>query len=387
MFTKSTIHKFRELTTPFYYYDIPLLKKTLQRVSEEAGKYDYHVHYAVKANANDEILKIIRKYGFGADCVSGNEIARVMNIGFDPEKTVFAGVGKSDWEINLALDHNIFCFNCESIQEIKVIDELAGEKGKIASIALRINPNINPDTHHYITTGIEENKFGIYQWELEDILQLLMILKNVKLIGLHFHIGSQIIDLNAFKGLCIRINRIQEWFIEHQIIVDHINVGGGLGINYENPDQHTIPAFAEYFGLFENLLELRPKQKVHFELGRSMVAQCGSLITRVLYVKNGVKIKFAIVDAGMTELLRPALYQAYHRIENLTSNGKPDQYNVVGPICESSDSFGKYINLPETKRNDLLAIRSVGAYGEIMAFRYNLRDLVKSYHSDELKIN
>ncbi len=384
MFTKSTIHKFRELPTPFYYYDIPLLKKTLQRVSEEAGKYDYHVHYAVKANANDEILKIIRKYGFGADCVSGNEIAKVMDTGFDPQKTVFAGVGKSDWEINLALDHNIFCFNCESIPEIKVIDELAGRKGKIAPIALRINPNINPATHHYITTGIEENKFGIYQWDLEDILQLLGILKNVKLIGLHFHIGSQIIDLNAFKGLCIRINKIQEWFIEHRIIVDHINVGGGLGINYENPDQHTIPDFVEYFGLFKNLLELRPKQKVHFELGRSMVAQCGSLITRVLYVKNGVKIKFAIVDAGMTELLRPALYQAYHRIDNLTSNGKPNQYNVVGPICESSDSFGKYILLPETKRNDLLAIRSVGAYGEIMAFRYNLRDLVKSYHSDEL---
>ncbi|GAI98682.1 unnamed protein product, partial [marine sediment metagenome] len=264
----------------------PLLKKTLQHVSEEAGKYDYHVHYAVKANANDKILKIIRKHGFGADCVSGNEIAKVMDTGFDPEKTVFAGVGKSDWEINLALDHNIFCFNCESIQEIKVIDELAGKKGKIAPIALRINPNINPATHHYITTGIEENKFGIYQWELEDILQLLVILKNVKLIGLHFHIGSQIIDLNAFKGLCIRINRIQEWFIEHRIIADHINVGGGLGINYENPDQHTIPDFAEYFGLFRNLLELRPKQKVHFELGRSMVAQCGSLITRVLYVKN-----------------------------------------------------------------------------------------------------
>lgn len=384
MFTKSTIEKFSELSTPFYYYDIPLLKKTLQRVSVEAGKYDYHVHYAVKANANDEILKIIRKYGFGADCVSGNEITKVMDTGYDPEKTVFAGVGKSDWEINLALDHNIFCFNCESIQEIKVIDELAGEKGKIAPIALRINPNINPATHHYITTGIEENKFGIYQWQLEDILQLLVILKNVKLIGLHFHIGSQIIDLNAFKGLCIRINKIQEWFIEHRIIVDHINVGGGLGINYENPDQHTIPDFAEYFGLFKNLLELSPKQKVHFELGRSMVAQCGSLITRVLYVKNGVKIKFAIVDAGMTELLRPALYQAYHRIENLTSNEKPNHYNVVGPICESSDSFGKYVLLPETKRNDLLAIRSVGAYGEIMAFRYNLRDLVKSYYSDEL---
>ena len=359
MFKESAIHKFRKLPTPFF-------------------------HYAVKANANDKILKIIRDYGFGVDCVSGNEIAKVMNIGFDPECTVFAGVGKSDWEINFALDHNIFCFNCESKPELEVINEFAGKKGKIAPIALRINPNINPATHHYITTGIEENKFGISQWELDNILSLLKNLENVKLIGLHFHIGSQIIDLKSFKSLCMSVNQIQERFIKYQIIVDHINVGGGLGINYKDPDKNTIPDFAEYFGLFNNLLELRPKQKVHFELGRSIIAQCGSLITRVLYIKNGVKTKFAIVDAGMTELLRPALYQAYHRIENLTSYGKSDRYDVVGPICESSDCFGKYIELPETKRNDLLAIRSVGAYGEIMAFRYNLRDLVKSYYSDEL---
>jgi diaminopimelate decarboxylase len=384
MFTESIIHKFRKLQTPFYYYDVPVLERTLERVSVEAGKFGYFIHYAVKANANDKILRIIKDYGFGADCVSGNEIAKVMYIGFNPEHTVFAGVGKSDWEINLALDQNIFCFNCESRQELEVINELAGEKGKIAPIALRINPNINPFTHHYITTGIEENKFGIYQWDLESILSLLKNLENVKLIGLHFHIGSQIIDLKAFKSLCMRINKIQEWFIEHQILLDHINVGGGLGISYEDPDQNVIPDFAEYFGLFNDLLDLKPGQTVHFELGRSMVAQCGSLITRVLYIKNGAKIKFAIVDAGMTELLRPALYQAYHCIENLTSYGKSDRYNVVGPICESSDSFGKYIELPETKRNDLLAIRSVGAYGEIMAFRYNLRDLAKSYFSDEL---
>lgn len=384
MFKESAIHKFRKLPTPFYYYDVSILEKTLQCVSEESGKYGYQIHYAVKANANDKILKIIRDYGFGADCVSGNEIAKVMNIGFDPECTVFAGVGKSDWEINFALDHNIFCFNCESKPELEVINEFAGKKGKIAPIALRINPNINPATHHYITTGIEENKFGISQWELDDILNLLKNLENVKLIGLHFHIGSQIIDLKFFKSLCMSINQIQERLIKYQIIVDHINVGGGLGINYKDPDKNTIPDFAEYFGLFNNLLELRPKQKVHFELGRSIIAQCGSLITRVLYIKNGVKTKFAIVDAGMTELLRPALYQAYHHIENLTSYGKYDRYDVVGPICESSDCFGKYIELPETKRNDLLAIRSVGAYGEIMAFRYNLRDLVKSYYSDEL---
>lgn len=384
MFKESVINKFRKLQTPFYYYDISILEKTLQCVSEEAGKYGYQIHYAVKANANDKILKIIRNYGFGVDCVSGNEISKAMDIGFDPECTVFAGVGKSDWEINFALDHNIFCFNCESKQELEVINELAGKKDKIAPIALRINPNINAATHHYITTGIEENKFGIYKWDLDNILSLLKNLQNVKLIGVHFHIGSQIIDLKTFRSLCISVNQIQERLIKYQIIVDHINVGGGLGINYEDPDKNNIPDFAEYFRLFNDLLDLRSKQKVHFELGRSIVAQCGGLITRVLYIKNGAKTKFAIVDAGMTELLRPALYQAYHRIENLTSYGKFDRYNVVGPICESSDCFGKYIELPETKRNDLLAIRSVGAYGEIMAFRYNLRDLVKSYYSDEL---
>ena len=384
MFKGSIIHKFRKLQTPFYYYDVSILEKTLQRVSEEAGKYGYQVHYAVKANANDKILKIIRNYGFGVDCVSGNEISKAIDIGFDPECTVFAGVGKSDWEINFALDHNIFCFNCESKQELKVINELAGKKGKIAPIALRINPNINAATHHYITTGIEENKFGIYKWDLDNILSLLKNLENVKLIGMHFHIGSQIIDLKTFRSLCMSVNQIQEKLIKYQIIVDHINVGGGLGINYEDPDKNTIPDFAEYFGLFNDLLDLMPKQIVHFELGRSIVAQCGSLITKVLYIKDGAKTKFAIVDAGMTELLRPALYQAYHRIENLTSCGKSDRYDVVGPICESSDCFGKYIELPETKRDDLLAIRSVGAYGEIMAFRYNLRDLVKSCYSDEL---
>ena len=384
MFKESVINKFRKLQTPFYYYDISILEKTLQCVSEEAGKYGYQIHYAVKANANDKILKIIRNYGFGVDCVSGNEISKAMDIGFNPDSTVFAGVGKSDREINFALDHNIFCFNCESKQELEVINELAGKKDKIAPIALRINPNINAATHHYITTGIEENKFGIYKWDLDNILSLLKNLQNVKLIGVHFHIGSQIIDLKTFRSLCISVNQIQERLIKYQIIVDHINVGGGLGINYEDPDKNNIPDFAEYFRLFNDLLDLRSKQKVHFELGRSIVAQCGGLITRVLYIKNGAKTKFAIVDAGMTELLRPALYQAYHRIENLTSYGMFDRYNVVGPICESSDCFGKYIELPETKRNDLLAIRSVGAYGEIMAFRYNLRDLVKSYYSDEL---
>lgn len=383
-FTVSEINRFKELKTPFYYYQLSSLEENLQMLTNEANKYGYHVHYALKANANLPILEKIKTYGLGADCVSGNEILKAKECGFSPQKIVFAGVGKSDEEINIALDNDIFCLNCESIPEIEVINELAKQKNKTASIALRINPNVNAKTHHYITTGLEENKFGINLWELEEVLKTLEVSKNIKLIGLHFHIGSQITDLSVFKGLCLRVNEIQEWFYNHHIIVDHINVGGGLGINYENPEINTIPDYKTFFKLFNDILKLRPNQHLHFELGRAIVAQCGSLISKVLYVKKGIKTNFAIIDAGMTELIRPALYQATHKISNLTTNSKTIcRYDVVGPICESSDCFAKALDLPETQRGDLLSIHSAGAYGEVMASSYNLRDIVKSYYSEE----
>ena len=296
----------------------------------------------------------------------------------------FAGVGKADWEINLGLDNNIACFNVESIPELEIINELAEKKGKVAKVALRINPNVNANTHHYITTGLEENKFGINQWDLENVIAVLKQLNNVELEGIHFHIGSQITDLMSFKDLCIRVNELQKWFISHQILPKVVNVGGGLGINYEEPDEESIPDFKSFFKLFDEFLELKPGQELHFELGRSIVAQCGSLLTKVLYVKNGVNTKFAIVDAGMSDLIRPALYQAYHKIENLSSDKAIEKYDVVGPICESSDCFGKAVDLPETNRGDLITIRSAGAYGEIMANRYNLRSLPSAYYSDEI---
>ena len=383
-FTVSEINRFKELKTPFYYYQLSSLEENLQMLTNEANKYGYHVHYALKANANLPILEKIKTYGLGADCVSGNEILKAKECGFSPQKIVFAGVGKSDEEINIALDNDIFCLNCESIPEIEVINELAKQKNKTASIALRINPNVNAKTHHYITTGLEENKFGINLWELEEVLKTLEVSKNIKLIGLHFHIGSQITDLSVFKGLCLRVNEIQEWFYNHHIIVDHINVGGGLGINYENPEINTIPDYKTFFKLFNDILKLRPNQHLHFELGRAIVAQCGSLISKVLYVKKGIKTNFAIIDAGMTELIRPALYQATHKISNLTTNSKTIcRYDVVGPICESSDCFAKALDLPETQRGDLLSIHSAGAYGEVMASSYNLRDIVKSYYLEE----
>ena len=375
----------QHIRTPFFYYNMDLLSETIQKVKTESEKYGFVVHYALKANSNPKILKLISDNGFGADCVSGNEVQKAIENGYDPDKIVYAGVGKSDWEINIALNHNIYCFNCESVPELNVINDLASARNKVAQVALRINPNINALTHHYITTGIEENKFGINMWELYELVELIINLKSIKLIGLHFHIGSQIRDLMSFKDLCLRINEIQKWFTNQNIDIKEINVGGGLGINYEKPLTEPIPDFSNYFALFDNLLELLPGQKVHFELGRSMVGQCGSLITKVLYVKKGVNIDFAIVDGGMTELIRPALYQAYHNIENLTSKLKKKKYDVVGPICESADYFGKSVDLPETNRGDLIEIQSCGAYGEVMASTYNSRNLVKAYYSNEIK--
>jgi diaminopimelate decarboxylase len=382
MFRSNELARFKATLTPFYYYDLELLRETLKAVVSSSQKYNYHVHYAFKANSNEEILKLIHSYGLGADCVSGNEVKKAIDCGYSSEKIAFAGVGKTDEEINIGLDNDIFCFNCESIPEMEVINELALAKNKTAQIALRINPNVNAKTHHYITTGLEENKFGINMWELEDVIKSLKKLKNLNLIGLHFHIGSQITDLNVFKGLCLRVNEIQEWFYDHQIIVSHINVGGGLGIDYENPKENPIPNFEKFFKLFSEFIELRPQQELHFELGRSITAQCGTLISKVVYVKKGINTDFAIIDAGMTELIRPALYQATHAITNLSSNSEEKKrYDVVGPICESSDCFGKAIQLPETKRGDIIAIHSCGAYGEVMASQYNLRDMVKAIYS------
>lgn len=378
------VEAFEELSTPFYYYDMNVLNATLDSVAKEAGSYGFKVHYAVKANANKRILELIKAKGFGADCVSGNEVQQALACGYDPSGIVYAGVGKADWEINLGLDNDIACFNVESIPELEIIDELAGKKGKKARVALRINPNVNANTHHYITTGLEENKFGINQWDLEKVVECLSVLKNVELEGIHFHIGSQITDLLSFKDLCLRVNELQKWFISRHIFPRVVNVGGGLGIDYENPDEKSIPDFKSFFQLFNEFLDLLPGQELHFELGRSMVGQCGALITRVLYIKNGVQTHFAIVDAGMSDLIRPALYQAYHKIENLSSDLSVEKYDVVGPICESSDCFGKAVDLPETRRGDLIAIRSAGAYGEVMANRYNLRELPQAYYSDTL---
>ena len=379
------VNKFRELETPFYYYDVNVLRETLSCINKEAGKYNnFCVHYAVKANANHKVLTIIRESGLGADCVSGGEIRAAIKAGFPTNKIVYAGVGKTDWEINLGLDYDIFCFNVESVPELEIINELAAAKGKTARVAFRINPNVGAHTHANITTGLAENKFGISMEDMDKVIDMAGTLPHVKFVGLHFHIGSQILDMGDFVALCNRVNELQEKLYARQIIVEHINVGGGLGIDYAHPNRQAIPNFTEYFATYHKHLKLRPQQTLHFELGRAVVGQCGSLISKVIHVKQGTNKQFAILDAGMTDLIRPALYQAYHKIENITSEEPMETYDVVGPICESSDVFGKAIDLNKAHRGDLFALRSAGAYGEIMASAYNCRALPKGYTSEEL---
>lgn len=375
------------LETPCYYYDLDLLRETLRVATREAAKHAFRLHYAVKANANPRLLDVIRAAGLGADCVSGNEVAAAIDRGFPPGAIVYAGVGKSDGEIRRALEADIACFNCESFPEMEVINDIAASLGRRARVALRVNPNVDAHTHRYITTGVEENKFGFYLRDLEAAIRRCRELPALEWLGLHFHVGSQITDMEVFRELCARVSDLQRHLATNGLVPAHVNFGGGLGIDYDDPDGRPVPDFAAYFRVFADHFEARPGQQLHFEPGRSLVAQCGSLVSRVLYVKEGRDKKFIILDAGMSDLIRPALYQAHHAIENLTpaSPSARDLYDVVGPICESSDCFAKSVDLPVTRRGDLIILRSCGAYGEVMASRYNLRDLPPARFSDESK--
>lgn len=369
-----------ELQTPCYKYDLKLLRDTLDTIkSSIEGLPHFHVHYAVKACSTPEILQTISAAGLGADCVSGGEVVRAAENGFLPETIVFAGVGKADWEIETALDLGISMFNVESLPELEVINEIAEAKGKVANVSFRINPNVDAHTHAKITTGLNENKFGLAMEDMIPAIHRAQTLSNVTFKGLHFHIGSQITEMEPFIALCERINELQEILENEGIKIENINVGGGLGVDYINPEANHIPAFKSYFEVFKQHLNLREGQQLHFELGRAIVAQCGQLLTRVLYVKHGHQKKFVIVDAGMTDLIRPALYDAYHKPVNLTAENAGettfDTYDIVGPICESSDVFVKDHQLPLTKRGDIIAFRTAGAYGEIMASQYNCRRL------------
>ena len=428
-----------ELATPFWYYDMDVFRKTVKLAASLSERYGIGVHYALKANVEPRLVSYIASKGFGADCVSGNEVKYAVKSGFARSSIVFAGVGKSDKEISDALDLGIGCFNVESLMEMQVIDALAASKGVRANVSLRINPNIDAHTHRYVTTGLYENKFGISRHEFEAAIDILKGSKALDFKGLHFHIGSQITDVESVYSLeCERAAEIVEWFEAHGMEVGSIDLGGGLGVDYDEPDENSVPDFEKWFRIIDKKLRRRPEQSVSIEPGRSMVAQCGSLITRVLFVKSGETKTFLIMDAGMNDLIRPALYGAYHKIENLSAyyvsksssddrpgpgiceskyvedakaarsvrvwdrvpmkNMGPDRplekgvqgglrlYDVVGPVCESSDVWGEGRELPYSKRGDILAIRSTGAYGSVMSSRYNLRDLAPAVFSDDLKL-
>lgn len=376
--------RFQEIETPFYFYDLDLLRETTQEAKNAISGTNFHIHYALKANSNDPILKLVKEEGFGADCVSGNEVRKAIEIGFKPEEIAFAGVGKTDKEIKYALGEGIFAFNCESMHEIEVINEIASGLGKTANIALRINPNVDAQTHKHITTGLEENKFGINISELDQVIEKINGFQHINVRGIHFHIGSQVLNLDNYRQLCLKANELVKLFHSKGMILDHLNVGGGLGIDYEDPETNPIPPFADYFNVFKNNLELEKPLDIHFELGRSISGQCGALITKVLYVKYGIKKNFLIVDAGMTELMRPALYQAKHKIISFSESTNKETYDVVGPICESTDSFDVGIQLPKSNRGDLLALLSSGAYGQVMANKYNMRDDIQAIYSSDL---
>lgn len=384
MYPNHIISVLQNYKTPYYFYDMDVLKNTLGEIQTHGLAKGYHVHFALKANNQIRLLQLIKEAGLGADCVSGGEVQRAIDSGFSPDDIAFAGVGKSDDEIRLGLSHDIFCFNCESVQELEVLNDLAALQDKKARVALRLNPNVKADTHKYITTGLNENKFGINEKDLDSVLELLPSLKHLKLIGIHFHIGSQIENFTPFEELCTKANALNTYIEEKGFSLSVINVGGGFGINYEHPNDQSVPDFKRFFELFEDNIQLRDHQELHFELGRSVIGQAGSLITRVLYTKKGLSKNFAVVDAGMTELIRPALYEAKHRVDVLTSVKDKLTYDVVGPICESSDTFRKDINIPEVTRGDLVAIRSSGAYGEVMRSSYNLRDANPSVFSDDI---
>lgn len=390
MLDSGTIERFEKISTPFYYYDMDLLRRTVDTVAELSARHNLRVHYAVKANADSRILEYISSKGFGADCVSGNEVLHAYECGFPADKIVYAGVGKSDKEIHDAMKLGIEAFNCESLQEIFVINEMAREYDMVANVSVRINPDIDAHTHKYVTTGLYENKFGISQHEFDKLIELLDKSRNINFIGLHFHIGSQITRVaEVFALECERVNEIVSYFEQNGLKIRNINLGGGLGVDYDDPDGNPIPDFETWFSTIDRKISRRPDQAVHVEPGRSMVAQCGTLISRVVFVKSGETKNFLILDAGMNDLIRPALYGAYHRIENLSAQMRPffgshQAYDIVGPVCESSDVWGAGRLLPLSVRGDLMAIRSTGAYGQVMASRYNMKDLAPAVFSDRL---
>lgn len=394
MFTDQQIRALQLRHTPFYFYDLDLLAANLDALCSCSRRYGIKIHYAIKANSEERIARMVSGRGLGVDCVSGNEILYSLRCGFPASGVIFSGVGKSDEEIRIAMDAGIGAFNCESVEEMAVIAAMARSRGVRVPVTVRINPDIDAHTHRYITTGLEENKFGISSPQFERVADLLKSTPELDFKGLHFHVGSQIMLVEeVFSLLNERAVGIVNFFEDRGLEVSNVDFGGGLGVEYDNPELHLMPDYEAWLGTIAKF-PLREGRTLHAEPGRPVVAQCGSLISRVLYAKVGYRRTFLILDAGMNDLARPALYGAYHKIVNLSARlrGFPadteehglQDYDVVGPVCESADVWGQGRRLPPSRRGDLVAILSAGAYGQTMSSRYNMRDLPGAVFSDEL---
>ena len=392
------IEKLKKYETPYYYYNTSLLNETIAEALRLAKQHNLKIHFSLKSNFNEKIVRLFASHEeIGADCVSGGEVDYSLKF-FPKEKIVFAGIGKTDKEIENAVDNGIFCLNVESYEELENLNEICKRKKKKMNFATRINPNIEAHTHEKIITGLNENKFGIYLEEDENkyynkIKEVYFNLNNkyeyLNFIGLHFHIGSNILNFTDFAVLCKKIDKIVDKLNDNNISITYLNLGGGLGVDYNETYLHPIPDFEGYFNTY--LTNLTCLQKIgpnyngnknitlHFELGRSLIAQSGYVISKVNYVKEGIKKKFAILDAGMNDLIRPAMYDALHQIERVELNDEKEMYDVVGPICESSDVFAKNYTMDKLQKGDYVLIRTAGAYGESMASKYNFRKLIQGY--------
>lgn len=362
-------------TEPHYRYDISLLRKTLKKAKEASELHSTDLYYAVKANNEPTILKEIQQAGFGADCVSMEEIERALSIGFPKHKIVFAGSGKTVKEIDYATAQNIAVIHCESVEEYEIIQEFVAQYNSTTKIALRINPDLEAGTHSRISTGKKHHKFGM-PWE--DAIQL--IENNKDIIGFHFHIGSQILDMSYFENLS---SKIAELLLSTPLDfkTTYLNMGGGLGIDYENPTKNNIADFEGWMAAIRKNLPKSTYSIIGLEPGRSIVGQCGTLIGQVQYVKHRETCPTAILDIGMTDLLRPMLYGARHKVSTVNDSMTLIPQTISGPSCESTDVFGSNYYLPELNRGDIVRVHSAGAYGSSMRLGYNLKSPIKAFYT------
>jgi len=358
------------LGTPVYIYSARTISRHFRVFDEAFDGVPHLVCYSVKANSNVAILRLLARLGAGADIVSGGELARALKAGISPEKIVFSGVGKTPEEIRSALEAGILMFNVESLEELEVLSEVARSLGKRAPFALRVNPNVDPKTHPYITTGLKKNKFGIPEEEALEAYKKAKEHPFLYPIGIDAHIGSQLTSISPFVDALKRLKKLWKEVLSLGIELKYLDMGGGLGIVYSNEEPPPPQDYAQ--ALVKEAKEL--SATLILEPGRVIVGNAGVLITKVLYTKKNVSKKFVIVDAAMNDLIRPALYQAYHEIIPVEEkNGEKEVVDVVGPICESGDFFARERELPVLKRGDLLAIMSAGAYGFVMSSNYNSR--------------